>query len=445
MNNRCLAQLVLVLPVLAVALGSPGQWSFDTVVALGEAQSGVAVGWGSPFFAALLSWLGGGEVAAALFVAGVTMTWVFALVAALQPSIQRCSPGPWRTAAMALLVLNPMIWLYLGIVWKDVLLGILAVASVACLDRAVALRSLAWGGAGLAVLGVLPLVRQQGVLVTSAIGLVFAIAWLWRANWTGRALGLAGALCAVVVANLAVSSLADRTVRPPASSPFSVGLLTVMSYDVLGTIAHTTGEVRWADAEPAVVSAIREDYSPERIDDSWRRLAVASWIQQRSAESVRQLWWAALKEDPMAYLRHRMAVAGHLFGFFSMRGCVYSYWGVAGPPDTLAMLGVEEAMDPRDRLLGRFAEWLSGTPLLRHWLYGALLALASVVIVLRRCRGDAAPVAAVSAAWIYGLSFVPTSIACDFRYLFPAAALTVFACVWLLARPAVAQPERCGA
>ena len=105
--------------------------------------------------------------------------------------------------------------------------------------------------------------------------------------------------------------------------------------------------------------------------------------------------------------------------------------------------------DSRDRLVGVLAKALVSSPVFRHWWYAAMLLLATIALLRMPGRADAALWAVAIGAWAYLLSFVPTSIACDVRYLYPVALIATLLCIRLLlsppALPGVRDSSRGGA
>ena len=113
------------LVVAAVLVHAPGHLSMDSSLQVYEAQTGRSVSWAPPFMSALLRWFGGGPEATTVFVALCATFTYGGFVLALRAA-QRIANGPmpwsWlRTAAAGVLLLNPIVFLHVGIIWKDVL------------------------------------------------------------------------------------------------------------------------------------------------------------------------------------------------------------------------------------------------------------------------------------------------------------------------------------
>lgn len=432
--------------LLLTTLHSPGQMSLDTVTALYEGVINRAVGWGPPFMAALLEWLGGGVIGASMFVAANVLL-IFGgayLVITRGADARHLGQVPaWRLVLATLLALNPLFLLYAGIIWKDVLLATLAMVSVIGL-WAIERRQgpVRWW---LVVLVALPLAampwtRQQGLLI--ALPLWAALSWLLARRvgpaWPRRLAVIAGVWLLLFVGFRGIGAAADATITPLPASPTGTGIRMVMAYDLIGIAAHLDpdGGSPLPGAGDQVLADIRENYSAERIDTPWRLATVRGYFSELGPDRLKPAWQQAVREHPDAYLAHRWGALSSLLGLKSMQGCVPGYWGVAGIPEHALHAGVIEEMDARDRLIGRVTTWLSDTPVLRHWAYLLLLAVVTASLLLhRRSEGILASTAAVAGAWLYFGSYVPTTIACDFRYLYPTAALACLVAMQRLVAP----------
>lgn len=437
------------LALLLVAMHSPGQMSLDTVVALYEGVINRAVGWGPPFMASVLEWLGGGVVGAAVFVALNTALVLggFFLVLTRGADAGHLGRLPaWRFWLALLLCLNPLFLLYVGIVWKDVLLATLAMSAVVglwALERRLDARR--WWLVALVglALAALPWARQQAFLVSLPLWVV--LAWLVARKQAGRPRRIVAGLVVLLVLALGqrgIGAAADATITPLPESPTSTGLSIIMAYDIIGMSASSAdGEpARSAGAGEATIEAMRRTYSPERVDTSWHVPEVSSFINGLGQDELRTTWWRGVRERTSEYLGHRGDALASLLGFRSMEGCVAGYWGVAGIPEHVLHAGLIEEMDPRDRLIGRITTQLRDTPVLRHWTYLVVLAVVTFVLLRRRGgEGATTSAAATLGAWLYFASYVPTTIACDFRYLYPTAALACLVALHLLVAPRPAK------
>jgi hypothetical protein len=426
--------------ITVASLHSPGQMSVDSSIALYESVTGRAAGWGPTFFSSTIAWLGGSIIGSSLFIAMNSYLMYGALVCLLTAGAQKGEVPRWQQVVAVILALNPLFMLYAGILWKDVMLttGAMVAASALLLivSRSGVRRVIILLGAMLAISS-FSLIRQQGILIAAPFGLVaaFLMAKTWRLTLPGRLVVFASSICLMVVASLTLSYLADRTVKPASASPIAVGFTTIRAYDIAGMIANAPqdDEVKWAQASPEVRAEIRKSYSTERIDTIWGNAAIRGYFNGMSPKDSAHIWRAGIKHHPWLYVKHRMLAMSALLGMDDIKGCVPAYWGVAGVPEYLAGLDLREKMDVRDKIFGRLTLSLFDTPVLRNWFYAALLAVSSVIVLLR-ARGDEkwVSLSVGLSGWLYLGSFLPTSIACDFRYLYPVAGIATVFSIYLL-------------
>jgi hypothetical protein len=446
--------LWVVLMMALVAIHSPGQMSVDSILGLYEGEVGQAVGWGPTFFAAFLKWLGGGVIGASLFVGLNVLLMYGALFSVLTGGFdaRRVAQLPlWKYVPALVLCLNPILMFYAGILWKDVFLSTCAMVSVAgllALERRISPERLWILAVLIFPLAAMPLIRQQGLLVAAPMWL--ALAWIvaryWRSTRGGRLFVFVLVLGVLAGANKSVELMSAATIAPLPNSPTSRGVVTVMAYDVIGTTAMSpTGEpARSHGADDATIAAMKGTYNPETIESSIHEPLIGAYFNRLGPDELATMWKAGVTQHTDAYLAHRWGALSALLGFGSMERCVAAYWGVSGPPEYLSRLNLADEMDPRDRLLGRNAIELRETFLLRNWPYVLLLAIVSIVLLRSGRREDTlSTFAAAIAAWLYFGSYIPTTIACDLRYLFPVVCLSTLLAVHLLSRPARPdQPSR---
>jgi hypothetical protein len=434
------------LVAILVAMHAPGQISVDSGTALYEGLVGKAIGWGPTFFAAVLEWLGGGVVGASMFVGLNTLVTYALFSALLLVGVETGRLPWWRLLAAMLLAANPIFMLYVGILWKDVLLATVAAAAVVLLlllPRRKGPGFLLSGSLAMVCVAALPLIRQQGILLAVPLALAGAYCLARRiptAGWR-RPAAMAGMLVLTGMASQLLALASARQVEPLPASPVSVGVSTIQAYDVIGMVAYALpgDDAAWTKADAEAIRRMQVGYSAERIDTLWHDTVVRHYIDSLRGGQLRRIWLAGIGHDPVAYLTHRRAAFAALLGFGDMAGCVPAYWGVAAAPEQLEAVGLQEEMDPRDRQLGAIVLQLQSSLIFRHWWYAGILLVATVV-VLRPRAGIQINVlrAVVLAAWAYLLSFLPATIACDFRYLYPVVMLVTVVGIYLLLHP---RPE----
>lgn len=446
-----LLALMLCVAVLAAAVQVPGHVSMDTSVQLYEAHTGSSVSWSPPFMSAVLRWLGGGIQATSLFViACVAMTYggmalAFPAVAGTEtPSRRRQVVG---VLLLILAVLNPIVFLYVGIVWKDVLFASLFATAAGLLLHASAYAGSTRGRwlyflAGLMLLPVL-LVRQQGVVL--APPLILACMWGVAGPWQGwRAhrwwLSLLLVLLAYGAAYWQLDRASRLTIADTDGTSGASGYTIIRKYDITGLVASGAASgVTLPDrlSSDAFKAGVARAYGDDRIDYVMQDPAVVAGFQDMGPAEISSIWSALVADRPDAYVRMKARQYGWLLGLQRLDRCLPIHLGVDGNPTYLAAVGVPARMDDRDRKLFGLSLQARHLATYRHWFYLLLLFAAAVWLVARRDRFSSAERHAVSAV-IAGLtlfyaSFTVAGLACDFRYLYPGLIGVTILFVFLVA------------
>ncbi len=431
--NLVLAAIVLQ-AIAALALGLPGHLSTDSIIQLYEARTLQFISFHPPMMSLLLRLLDGGARATALFVVvdQLLLTASFVLLFA-----QRRPQFGWLAAfAAALVVLNPLLIAYTGIVWKDVLMAHLAAFGYVCLY--VAARRLPSGGRiGWTLAAVLALAfvasLRQHALVLAIPGAVYAAVLL--AN--GRALrwGLALVLCAAVVGiNVAIIAYADAVTTGEKSSRTAAGLRSLATFDLAGIAAHG-GVIPDTAVAPQVDAALVPAYTPSQMDTLPDPVA-GSPLWRMETPDLLALWGRSILDSPRAYLAHRAAHFGDLLGqpcFLMFSGVAPTVYVPSLGRDIVPELGLTGRMDLRDRELLEWTDQLRDTPLFSHLFWSIVLVLAAIGLWLRS-RSTALVVFAAAAA-SFASAFAIIGVSCDFRYLYIVPVAATFLVFALLTQP----------
>jgi hypothetical protein len=423
--NAGLVALCLTLAGVAVALHSPGHMTTDTSIQLHEAFSGRIESWAPPFMSALLYWLGLGTVGTSLFVLlNVALTYAGLYLSARSQASS--TPWPlWRFAIALPLIANPVIFAYVGIVWKDVLLASLCVASLGCSIHAARLESprlaIAFAALALLLLLPIPMVRQQGILLLPVFALSPALSIAKRASPSRRKYVLAAVYVLLALGYVGLKGIvASSFDKGPDGRDFSVGTQIIKRYDLAGIQYRTgsEGPLARAGAPQAALDAIQATYGGDRVDRLGASPALGAFLDARTPDQIDAMWRDAMREHPRAYLAHRFSAYAWLLGFHEAQACLPFHVGVEGIDVFLQESGIREEQERRDQRMFDWNRMLVDSPLWKHWSYAGLLVLLAAAIWFRRReqRGALLP-------WAVGLgmfagSFLPTSIACDFRYLY---------------------------
>jgi hypothetical protein len=436
------------LALLAVALHSPGHLTVDSTIQLHEAISGRITSWAPPFMSALLYWLGLGTVGTSLFVALNTA----ATYGAFRLAVGSERGGDWATWRWVLalaIIANPVVFIYVGIVWKDVLLGSLCAASLGfsiAASRHSNGARLALAALALTALLPIPLVRQQGVVLLPLFAVSPAYLVMksgWRTTGRQRLAGLA-VIAGVVMGYLGVRAAVEASFEKNATGSIytaqgddvSIGTRLIKRYDLAGIEARTegTGPLSRSGAGREALAELHDRYTGERID-TLGSPAIQAMFERVEKSGSGDAWADAVAEHPAAYAGHRLSAFSWLLGFEDPWRCLPLHVGTDGIPEYLSESGFRPEQEARDSRLFSLAKPLVATPLWRHWFYiGLGLVLAALIWRRdRETRWTLLP-------WIAGLGifvggYLPTSIACDFRYLYtlvPCSGLIMLA----LLRPA---------
>jgi hypothetical protein len=408
--------------VLAVNL--PGHLTVDSVLELYEGRFRIRQSWAPSFYAWVLGvfdhvWPGAGLyiVASALllFLALASFAWL------------RGRTRGWAVLAAALFAASPLVLIYQGIVWKDVLFANAAIAGFVCLAWASTRRErrgARWSllAAALLLLAAAALLRQNGVVA----GVLAAAAFGWnqaRGRWPrGLAWGL-GALVAVIAVSHAMN-LATQPEGPGSGDGMAEGVRVLQRYDVLGAIALDPAYPldALAASEPQATAVLRRlvprYYSAERTDFTDGQDQIQGALDAIPDDALQAEWRRLILRHPWLYLRERAAVFRWVFLTPKVNRCVPVALGVQGPADALEELGMSVRWSDADDALLAYDKAFTHTPVYSHLVY-ALLALAvGLALLRRRDPADVAMIALMAAALLFAASFFVISIACDYRYLY---------------------------
>lgn len=428
-----LAAWAILLAIMAAVMHIPGHVSYDSTIQLLEAAQGKASSWHPPFMSAMLQVLGGGIRATTAFVLLCT-AMIYAGLAIAVPSLP-LRDHPLKAGFAALVVANPVLLLYSGIVWKDVLLA--ALLCLACGASVAATtasgRSVRWGLAVIACacLVVAAHARQQGMISLPLT--ILPLLSATRGGLPSRRQWLAW-IAVVLTAFLLLGHWAGTRIQHVAGWDRERGVQRILAFDIVGTLAMSSDPAAAWHAQPlGGIEAVRRAYHPSRIDIIRQEPGVALHFDDVRTSSLREAWRAIVAEHPTAYFQHRRAVAAHVLGMRNLQRCLPLHVGISGPAETLATVGMTPGVGARAQWLYGRADLLYGTPFFRHWFTASVL----LVIVGLGARIRNTPPGRIIfwfglAATLYVLVTTIFAIACDFRYLYPAVSVASACAIALL-------------
>ena len=419
-----LTLLILAIGFVAVLTADlPGHLSYDSVLQLHDGRTGHYNSWHPPIMAWLLG-LGDAVLPGAAVFMTLNAALLFASLAMMVLARRRVGwLAPLVAAAMAV---SPLLLIYQGIVWKDVLFANAAVAGFLALSQAVRTERFAWRAAlvvwAFLLFGVATLIRQNGLLVLAAgtfalVGMVVRLGGRARLKWA-LLLGIGAFSITTVLAVAADAALMTR--RIDALGPVAQ-LRALQGYDIIGSLSHDPKidlaplgspalAQRWRDAAARI-------YTPERMDDLYDALEIGKPSKVPNAAVARQ-WRAVIAQHPAAFLQHRWEVFRWTLFTPVLTRCLPVWAGIDGAANMLEDLSLVGGQRPQDEALEAYATGFYGTPVFSHVFYG-LVAIAALLLLARlRGPGDAPIVFMLLSALAFAASFALISLACDYRYLY---------------------------
>ncbi|WP_085710803.1 MULTISPECIES: hypothetical protein [unclassified Pseudomonas] len=436
----CVIALSIVSSLGAIAIHVPGQISMDTSIQLYEAATGELASFNPPFMSALLRWLGGGAQSTSIIVIinAVLLYGSMATVIIVLTNLKRTDGTlriqAWQVIASVCLIINPILFIYTGIIWKDVLFGSFLAGACAA--------GLAATGGGLRFklsctvfclffLSMAYLTRQQGIFMVPVLLIIPTIA-LWNQFPKNRVITVLSLAITFGLITVSLQSLVKLSIHSPTQNFESVGYNSIMKFDLAGIVNYserTSSEFAFPISDDQR-NAIRSVYSPSRVDFLDRNPVSSAWLTLTS-DTLKTAWKAMLLQNPEAYIHHRLQSYATLLGLKGIEGTLPVHIGVDGNPQYLKAVSLEIGVNQRSHLLYSIASTFFDWPIYRHAFWLGLMVLVSAAGCKARYVGHAKSIGAlifVAAGLMYA-SFLPTTIASDFRYLFGAIPLVSIICL----------------
>ncbi len=409
---RALPVIVLTLLGFALTLRIfyPGVMTYDAWYVHSYIADGPANDWQSPLMTALWAVIDPlAPGAASMFVLIAAMYWASFAILAL--ALARRSA--WLGPAALVLGLTPPAFVFVGIIWRDIMLAS-AWLLAAALAFLVANRRGPWRFAAqalaLALLCFGFLLRPNALFAAPILAAY--VVWPERFDFKRAALlyvPAAGAL-ALMVPLVYYQLLGARHANP---------LHAIFVFDLAG-ITHFTGEnqfpVTWSPDEDAMLTG--PCYQPTDWDNYWTRQPCLFVMKKLDEEKIfgspalTAAWLRAVVTHPLAYLQHRFAVTGN---FLFARTLTMFTVDIAHPDQTVF------ADNAWFMALKSLNDRLAATPLFRAGTWFALCIVWAVVGWRRRATPSGAfLLGACGSAVVYMATFIPVGVAGDFRYALPA-------------------------
>src|SRR5476651_2118333 len=342
---------------------------------------------------------------ASMFLLIATFYWLaFGLLA-----LTMARHSVWPALALLLLAVSPPAFVFVGIIWRDVLFAnswlLAAALSFAAANRDSKLRVPAQAMAlGLLALGFL---LRPHALAAAPI-LAAYLLWPTRFSWNRVAI-----LCAP--AALGLFGLVQVVYYNVLGATRQQPLHPIMVFD-LGGISHfaTTNVFpgSWTADETAIIT--HGCYQPIAWDIYWTQqpcLFVMEHLEREklfASPALTDAWKHAIVSHPVAYLQHRAA-----FMWNFLMGTNLTMWTL-DLDDTSKIIFAD---NPRLMALKTLHDALKPTPLFRagSWLL-ICIAVCAFAWRARNTPSGAFAIGVCGSAAVYTLTFFAVGVASDFRY-----------------------------
>jgi len=387
----------------------PGYSTVDARYVYADAQAWRFGDWQSPMMAVL--WRLVDPIApgsSSMFLLTATLYWLgFGLLALV--AVRRVA---WLGLMTPLLAFAPPAFFFVGMVWRDVLFGVVwlvaPVLALAAAERAARWRLLVQALALLLVaLGVL--LRPNAIF--AAPFLAAYVVWPMRFDVRRMAIIF---LPAVVLFYALVPLVYYGILDAQRQNP----LHSILVFD-LGGITHFSGEnqfpVTWSADQTALLTS--RCYDPVRWDSYWH-VPPCPFVMQRlerpddtifGTSRMIEAWWKAVSTHPLAYLSHR---ATFMWQFLARSNLVLPVWDWLDPSSSYGhgrtftpLIALHDVLQPT--LLFRPGLWLVLAILTGGWAWRT-----------RSTPAGAFAVSVTASAVVYVMTFSPVGVAADFRYAY---------------------------
>jgi hypothetical protein len=394
---------------LTVLVFYPGYVTVDARYVYADAQAWQFGDWQSPVMGALwrlIDPLAPGALS--MFLLTTTLYWLgFGLLAL---TITRRSL--WLGLVTPLLALTPPAFFFVGMVWRDILFGVMWLAAAA-LGFAVAGRAarMRLPGQAFALLLIALGVLLRPNAIFAAPFLAAYVVWPMRFDLKRMMLVLVPAVVFFyALVPLTYYGLLDAKRQNP--------LHSILVFD-LGGITYFSGEnqfpVEWSTDQTALLTSTC--YDPVRWDSYWHT-PPCPFVMQRlerpddvifGTPRLIAAWWHAVAAHPLAYLKHR---ATFMWQFLARSNLVLPVWDWL---DASSAYGHSRYFTP----LVALHDALQPTLLFRPGLWLLLaIAVGSFAWPARATPAGAFAVGVTSSAVVYILTFFAVGVAADFRYAY---------------------------
>jgi hypothetical protein len=394
---------------LTLAIFYPGVMTYDAKFVHDDIASGVLGDWQSPVMTVL--WGAIDPIApgpGSMFLLFATTYWLgFGLVA-----FTLARRGSRLALLLPLLALLPPAFVFVGIIWRDVLFAttwlLAAAMTFALVERGARFRLPAQALAfALCAFGVL---LRPNALIAAPI-LIAYVLWPMRISLKRTAILFIPAMAGLfgLVQVIYYGALGATRQHP---------LQSIMVFD-LGGISHFAGQnqfpVTWNARETDLL--LNGCYRPTQWDIYWR-LEPCDFVMRKiegeeklfGTPAITAAWARAVTHHPVAYLRHRAAFMWNFLGGENLTMWVAdvehpTQTVFADRPAFIALVSLHDALKP--------------TPLFRAGAWLLVCIMVCAIAWRRRATPEGAfALGTCGSAAVYVMSFLAVGVASDFRYAY---------------------------
>lgn len=422
---------------LILAVNAPGHLSFDSVVQLYEGRSNLSNGMHPPIMSALLGVLDGVIPGTAVYLALVSGLLIASVLIMLRQSAR---PG-FGLLVFLIIAVSPVILIYQGIIWKDVLFANSAVLAFSLLTseaRTADLyrRKVPHVGASLFI-AVAVLTRQNGFIITPFFFAAIYFAYLSYSKSVAvkHVIVSAGSFLFFLVV---FSQIAGVMIVKRADSEFSQGLRVLIQYDIAAIIARVPAArdaiPNLPEAEaPEFITDLQTYYTPERMDYLADSILYKNYYPSIDTAELFRIWRELVFANNKAYFNHRTEVLRWTIFPPDPKKCLPIHVGISGNEELVEAMGLSSSSRPSDVRLYEYSSLFFDTPLFIGGAY--CLVAAAIIVFLARGNSEEGRIVAfmLGSGIAFALSYSAIGIACDFRYTYFTALATLLATVFCVA------------
>ena len=311
--------LIISLIGVVAILHAPGSLTVDSGFQVLEAIKGQSLSWSPPFTSALIKWFGGRETGTTvLLLLNAVMTYgsfglVFTVFYCRKPLV---TIPKWHLAILLILVLNPILLIYLGIIWKDVVISsfLSVILALTLISSEVGQR---WEKILLILALILcalpPFIRQQGLLISPFIATFICYRLCKNISIASQKKYFFVLFFAFYIAcSLLTYWAVSITIKPDNFRDYRTGFSEVFKYDLAGIWYFEGRSIPGINVLDFPGESIQKSYTGERIDILNLDPKALNYFA-RNPPSASQ-WLNAVLLHPIAYLKHRTNVMIWLIG-----------------------------------------------------------------------------------------------------------------------------------